>query len=627
MDLFKGYLPNGGKDGKQPLEKYKDRVDFPTRAEVEGNESFSGILKDGLVQIDVDDLTSASKLYNLVIKEDIKCDVIKTTRGMHFFFKSNKLDKRKQGVYTALGVKIDTGIGYQNAPIPLKVFGKYREFYREVEELEELPIWLYPMSRTAFDFIGMREGNGRNNSLFTYILILQQEGMTKDEVRKTVSLINQYILDEPLNETEIDTILRDESFMKECFYYKSKLQFEKLAAHMRDNDHIIKINGTLYIYDDGVYKNSELLIERRMLKYIKNSRSGDRSEILKYLDLLCYEHELCSERFIAVKNGILDLESMQLQPFDYNFIICNKIEYCYYPDSRNESLDHMLDRLSCDDIEIRMLLEEMVGYTLLRRNEMGKAFILTGNGSNGKSTFFACLNKLLGKHNISSVALEDLGHRFKTYQLEGKLANIGDDISNEYIKDNSTFKNLCTGEPINVERKGRDAYDMESYAKLIFSANELPRINDYSDGLKRRLIFIPFNAKFSSKDKDFDPFIKDKLMSKNGMEALLTVGINALRRLLLNNSFTSSTACDEVWEEYEKMNNPIISFLEEVDICNESVKDVYIRYCTWCLDSGHKNVSKNVFGREVKKQGYNNDRNVRVKGKQMRVWYKIGNEL
>ncbi|WP_242865019.1 phage/plasmid primase, P4 family, partial [Clostridium botulinum] len=168
-----------------------------------------------------------------------------------------------------------------------------------------------------------------------------------------------------------------------------------------------------------------------------------------------------------------------------------------------------------------------------------------GGGSNGKSTLLEVLNELLGEENIASVSLEELNHRFKTFQLEGKLANIGDDISNKYIEDNSTFKKLVTGEKVNVERKGRDPFDFKNYSKLIFSANELPRINDLSGGLKRRLIFIPFNATFSKKDKDYDPFILDKLTSHEAMEYLLKLALEGLNRVLINHIFTNAKVCDD----------------------------------------------------------------------------------
>ena len=173
------------------------------------------------------------------------------------------------------------------------------------------------------------------------------------------------------------------------------------------------------------------------------------------------------------------------------------------------------------------------------------------------------------------------------------------------------IEKLVTGEKVNVERKGKDPFDFRNYSKLIFSANELPRINDLSDGLKRRLIFIPFNAKFSKKDPDFDPFIKDKLLTNESLEYLLKIGIAALKRILKNNSFTASKASQQIWQQYEEINNPVIAFLEDNKIENEPTKDIYLRYSLYCSESGLKALSRIAFSREVCKHGFNTDKKIK----------------
>ena len=107
--------------------------------------------------------------------------------------------------------------------------------------------------------------------------------------------------------------------------------------------------------------------------------------------------------------------------------------------------DKTLNKIACDDPAIRALLEEAIGYCFYRRNELGKAFILTGDKSNGKSTFLSMVQTLLGDENIASLDLKELGDRFKTAEMFGKLANIGDDIGDEFIANPAIFKKLVTG--------------------------------------------------------------------------------------------------------------------------------------------------------------------------------------
>ncbi|RDY27756.1 DNA primase [Romboutsia weinsteinii] len=615
--MFKGYIPT---KGKKPIEAYKNRTEFYSINHVENLNSYGAVLKNNIIQIDIDDKEQSDIVFKIVKEQNIKCNVLETSRGKHFYFLNRNIDRRKQGYWVAIGVKVDVGLGSQNAVIPMKIDGRMRNWLQKFDEIDYLPSWLVPLDKTCVDFLNMEEGDGRNQTLYNYILRLQSAGLSKEEIKETINIINKYILKEPLSDNEIDTILRDEEFLKESFYIDKKLQYKKLTKYLIENENIVKINDQLNIYKDGYYSGDLLDIEKVMLKYIKNSTKTPRGEVLKYLELICEDKDLSDTKYIVLKNGVFDLESKELLEYSPKYIIKNKIMHDYNPSAYHELLDKTIDKICCNDKDLRLVVEEMIGYTLLRRNEIGKSFILTGNGSNGKSTLLHLINELLGEENISAVSLKELSDRFKTFQLDGRLANIGDDISSEYIQDDSTFKKLVTGDKVNVEKKGMDPYDFKNYSKLIFSANELPRINDLSAGLKRRLVFVPFNAVFSKRDDDYEPFIKDKLTSKDAMEYLLKISIDGLYRILTNKSITNCKACNEIWCEYEEINNPVTLFTKDVKIENESVNDIYRRYQLWCVESGLKPLSKIIFGKEVRKQGFSSNKIVRINGKVTKIY-------
>ena len=618
--IFKGFIPT---KGKKPIESIRGRTDFYPLEEVEHLQSYGGILKDDVILVDSDDEKQSEILFKIIQDLDIKCNVIQTDRGKHFYFKNTDVKSNKINNQCPLSLTLDYKLGNRNTVVPLKINGVHRKWLRETDTMDPLPVWLIPIGKNIIDFSTLGEGDGRNQALFNYILKLQSEGLSKDEIRETITIINKYILEDPLPERELETILRDEAFLKESFYKDGKLQYEPLAKYMIENEHIVSINDELHIYKDGIYVNDKKEIERRMLKYINNSTRTPRQEVLTYLEMLCRNVNRTSEYYIAFENGIYNLQTKEMTDFDKKYIITNKIRTNYNPEAYSEIMDNTLDKICCYDKELRNLIEEMIGYCLFRRNSFEKAFILTGNGANGKSTLLEIIERMIGEENISSVALEELDERFKTYQLEGKLVNIGDDISNNYIEDNSTFKKLSTGQKVNVERKGKDPYDLENYSKLIFSANELPRINDLTDALKRRLIFIPFNAKFSKKDKDYDPFILDKLTQPEALEYLLKLAVDGLHRLIENNGFEVPKQSLKLWEEYEEINNPVVAFLNEFNIDGETVEETYLKYTTWCSQSGLKPLSKNVFGREVKKRGYSSDERIRNElGQQKRIYKK-----
>lgn len=214
------------------------------------------------------------------------------------------------------------------------------------------------------------------------------------------------------------------------------------------------------------------------------------------------------------------------------------------------------------------------------------------------------IKTLLGDENTSALDLKELGNRFKTAELFGKLANIGDDIGDEFIADASIFKKVVSGDRLNAERKGRDPFDFDPYVKLLFSANNIPRIKDKSGAVLDRLIIVPFDATFSKKDPDFDPYIKYKLRNVSALEYLIVLGIKGLKRVLKNKGFTNSSRVEAELKEYEENNNPIVGFFHEIseeDVINEPTNKVYKKYCAFCTNNNFKEIGKGEFSKQVNK--------------------------
>ena len=495
------------------------------------------------------------------------------------------------------------------------------------DEIQELPKWLIPV-KTNIDFQELGEGDGRNQSLFNYILTLQSEDFTKEEARECIRLINRYVLAEPLSDRELEVILRDDAFRKTTFFKGNTFLFDKFANYLKNNNHIIKINDQLHIYRDGIYVSGADVIEGQMIRLISNLKRAQRSEVMAYLEILIEENVTATNpNMIAFSNGLYDLRDGSFRGFTPDVVITNKIPWPYNPAAYSELLDHTLDRLACDDPEVRALLEEMVGYCLYRRNELGKAFILIGDKSNGKSTFLHVVKNMLGDANIASLDLKELGDRFKTAELFGKLANIGDDIGDEFIANASVFRKLVTGERVNVERKGQDPFEFNNYSKFLFSANVIPRMKDKTGAVQRRLVIVPFDAKFTPNDPDFRPFIKDELCEQGSMEYLIILGLAALKRVLMNNRFTTSQRVQGQLDEYEENNNPIIGFINEVGlegIENEPSSMVYRKYKEYCIANNFQALSAIEFSRQIAKRCGFTTKSLWVRGKKTRVFVKDG---
>lgn len=622
QDLYRGYLPT---KNKTPLIKFKDALPL---SEVEQLDEYAGLLAEDVILIDIDDHEQSEKLMNIVEDLQLNCRVVATTRGKHFYFYGGNIDKCGTHLKLAVGLEADIKIGNHNSISVLKYEGAERKIIYDIEpdeSYEAVPEWLRPVN-TKVDFNSLEAGDGRNQELFNYILALQSAELTNEDIKETIKLLNKYVLNDPLEDSELKKILRDESFKKPVFYGKNgNFLFNKFATYLKNNNHIIKIDGQLHVYKDGVYKDGVEAIEFEMIKLIPTLTSRNRSEVMKYLRLIAPEvRSVADAHYIAFNNGIYNLNTGELQPFTPDIVVKNKIPFNYNYDAYNETMDDMLDRVSCHDDSIRDLLEEVAGYCFYRRNELRKAFIFIGDKSNGKSTFLDCLTYMVGEDNKTALDLKELGDRFRTAELFGKLICAGDDIGDEFIPNPAVFKKIVSGDPIVVERKGQDPFTLYNYAKPIFSANNIPRIKDKTGAVLDRLVIVPFNASFSKNDANYDPYIKYKLRSESAMEYLIQLALDGLKRVLHNNGFTICEKVQEELDEYNEQNNPIVGFFKDldvdIDVLNQPTKDVYLRYKLYCNENGFNPMSAIEFSKWIKKELELDIKVVKLNGKSQRLF-------
>lgn len=625
--FFRGFVET---KNKKCIEKFKGRTDFKTFEQVQSLPEYAGILAAETILIDVDDFEASEILFKVVKEYALTCRVYRTSRGKHFLFKNSGVPTNKTGCKLAIGLTADIKIGTRNSYEVLKYDNRNREILydtAENEEAQQLPRWLFPV-KSKMEFLNMETGDGRNQGLFNYILTLQSNDFSVEEARETIRIINKFVLKVPLSDDEIETVLRDDAFKKPVFFMGSTFLFDKFATFLKNNNHIIKINNQLHIYKNGIYISGLAEIEAEMIQHIPGLNRAKRTEVLAYLDILIRENSKAEDaNLIAFENGLYNIVDDSFVEFTPEHIITNKIRWKYNPEAYSELADKTLNKIACNDPQIRALLEEAIGYCFYRRNELGKAFILTGDKSNGKSTFLSMVQCLLGDENISSLDLKELGDRFKTAEMFGKLANIGDDIGDEFIANPAIFKKLVTGERVSAERKGQNPFEFNNYSKLLFSANNIPRIKDKTGAVQRRLTIIPFDARFSADDPDFNPYIKHLLKTDEVMEYLINLGIAGLKRVLLNRKFTGSTKVQKAMDEYEENNNPIIGFFrecedEEFQIENEPTNVVYKRYQEYCLANSLQPMSNIEFSKQVNRILNMRVENKWLNGKKHRIFIK-----
>ncbi|MBN4909476.1 hypothetical protein IDG46_05775 [Staphylococcus sp. EG-SA-13] len=372
-----------------------------------------------------------------------------------------------------------------------------------------------------------------------------------------------------------------------AFFEDKKFAHHKFSKYITKKYHIITLDNTLHIYHDGIYIHDELKIKQHIINEIPTLKQTQIRETLEYIRLIAPVKDHASPFFIPVLNGVYDFNSHTLVPHSPDIVVTAKFNASYEPNTESDIIDQALLTIADDDLEIVQLFTEIFGYLLFKQNFLDKSFLLVGNGGNGKSTLLNMMANFVGEENVSSVSLPGLSERFNLAELHNKLLNAGDDIPIQSIKDASNFKKLSTGERITAERKGQDPFQFRNYAKLVFSANAIPRWFENSNGIFDRLVLVPLNAQLRNNPKR-DPFLEKKVTTDEARSHLLNLAIKALGQLLHRRNFTIPAVSSQKMEEFKEDNDPLLGFLSEVNLHERVVSEVYVDYQNWCEFEGYK---------------------------------------
>lgn len=636
MEFFRGFVHTFEKAAADPFKGVMIETDESIMDEYD---EYAGILAEGVVCIDVDDQAKSEVIRDKLKELGVKCRIVRTTRGRHFLFRNpvvegkEAVEKQTTGVPLACMIEADIKRP-PNGYLIVKQDGEPREIEQDTDDPDNLPGWLWPLSkRKKAENAVLAEGEGRNDYLSKHMFALRSRKISIEDCRIAAEIINESVFEQPLDKKELEKITRDKTFKNRSYFTDTgKFLSNDLALDIIERRNVKRINGVLRIWTGKMYQartqGGVNCIEKAIHETVPGLTAAQRKETLKKIDLNLENQDEDSEAgMIAFNNGVLDLETWRLSAHSPDRNIINVIPHNYLTGApRVKELEDVLLSLANGDEGVKRIMIQAAAYTFLPRSEMRKFFVLTGSKGNGKSTYLEFLMAVYGKENCSAVALEDLSMRFVNAELEGKLANIGDDINDEYITNTSMIKKISAGNQITVERKGMDPIIFKPYAKLYFSANDIPKMSDKTGAVTDRMIIIPFDHHYDENDEDHKAFIIDELCTEPVIEWFIVLAVKELKELLKTSTFAVPDKSKQMLEEYELYNNSVKCWMqwffeEDGMIVGSTGSELFTSYKVFCQDSDCKPVSRTTFSKDLKRMGYQ-IKIVKINGKTTRIFYK-----
>jgi len=397
----------------------------------------------------------------------------------------------------------------------------------------------------------------------------------------------------------------------EALQVKGDVDHGTLASHLMTVKTFKTMMDTeeVYYYNDGLYRpNGERIISDLVEKIKRPCTTAYKNEVLSHIqDRTHTERSLFDQdpSLLTLENGILDVETMQLNDFNTNYLSLTRLPLVFDKEAKCPNIMKFISEIV--KLEDQTKLYEIIGYCLENSYFIHKAFMLVGSGFNGKTTFLDLLIAFLGKENVSNVPLQELEERFSMVQLYGKKANIYNDISSKALRETGNFKGLCGQDRMMAEKKFRDPFYFFNTAKLIFSCNTMPKTRDTTDAFFGRWEIIPFINVFDGKNPNTDKNLTEKLTTQEELSGLLNIALKSLADLKKNKDFTNSLYSEDMRIYYQKLSNPVFAFIEdECTLDSESAitkADLYSAFVKYADLKKLGKVSLTAFSLDMKAQG------------------------
>ena len=374
-------------------------------------------------------------------------------------------------------------------------------------------------------------------------------------------------------------------------------------------------NNRWWTYDEqrGVWREERYAVRWRAIDLLGSRYRTSHSELAEQVVRRHAEELVMDEpdaRWMNFANGMLDWRTGDLVPHDPDYLSITQFPHRYQPGATCPRFESFLDSVMSPDYQ--HLAWEMIAYLLYSGNPLQVAFLLHGEGGDGKGTLLKVVQAMLGKENLSFRSLDSLNSdKFAPADLFGKISNIAGDIDGTFQESTARFKMLTGEDVFPGEHKFGDSFGFKCWAVPVFSANKIPGSTDVSRGYLRRWINLEFDRKFSG---DPIPALGESLAATE-VPGVIAKALTFLPALLARGSFLVQGEAEKGKEEFAKSIDQVRQWVEEecMDDPEGRVEaaSLYRDYRFWAERNGVGRLKSADFYARLAGAGY---RPVKVKG-------------
>lgn len=574
-------------------------------------------VRTGYIIVDIDE--GQKEALQIIKALKIKTLICKTPKGLHVYFKSNKDFPQKVGMVLPFGLKCDfrcANKGYVILP-----FGEPDRAFNKIHKIADLPPEFTPLINRKESLLNMKEGDGRNLTMFSHLMAYKNRGASEKDIEIAANLINTYVFKQPMSEEELNKIVEntkkyeaEEGFENPYIIYSEKgkpsqINSRAVCDYFVNRGDTFVVGSECYQYRDGVYVESSSSIRNTIKDMIACDNLINQTKIMETYRLIIDDTriqrsalELNSyKNLINFKNGVWDIENKKLIPHDSKYLQTIQIphevgEYKPFTETR---LYKFFKKTKLPKEDVKMILR-YIAYCMTTDYGLKTFMVLVGQSNTGKSVLIRFVETLVGRQNTSALSMHELNMRFYPAQLYGKLLNSCADNKTLPLSSIENLKKITGGDQIMHEKKGKEPFFFVSFAKLLFSFNQLPlQLEEKSNAFYKRMRVLFMNNELFLNNEYVDALCSDESIEE---------AIPYLLSLLPLKEIPRTNMSDSCVETLRQDSDSIHAFIKSECELGEDLyisKDVLFQsYADFCVTNGRESHKKQGFMRAMRSNGF-----------------------
>ena len=364
--------------------------------------------------------------------------------------------------------------------------------------------------------------------------------------------------------------------------------------------------GALLTGNEGLIKSVSKLRTARSLRAIL-------THIEAYVSVLASGFDADPD-LLCTPTGVVDLRTGELRPHDASYRMMQCTAAPYVPGATHEAWTRALQALDAPE---RSWLQRWIGCGLTgyQPDDNGSATpILTGGGSNGKSVIMTGVARAFGGYahmGAHALLTPDGGKDLlrAAAALRGVRLCYVEELPDGVLNGNAV-KQLSATPTVKGEFKFRDEFEFTATHSLMVSANVMPRLDEGTDAVVRRLAVLPFRYRYVPTptrrgDKRADAGLLRTLETREAQAAILAWAVDGARAYF--------AAGQHVLPATEDMQGAKDSWLGNIDVLAGFFTDMlvadedamipwthlYAAFADWQRENGGKPWNKATFKNRV----------------------------